>query len=112
MEKRRILAAVILTLFLSVMIGTFVEQVSAAEEGGSTDMMGGIRDGLSMDPTHLILLGDGAPTTSSREDIYKVLDQANPDRKLMVSTVGVGKGHDHVFMGKIAMEHGGFYIAH
>jgi len=37
MEKRRILAAVVLTVLLCVMLGTFAEQVSAA--GGGTDMM-------------------------------------------------------------------------
>ena len=39
MEKRRILAAMALSLFLCVLIGAFVEQVSAAAAGGDTDMM-------------------------------------------------------------------------
>ena len=83
--------------------------VSKLEAGGGTDMKGGILDALKMEPTHMIILGDGMPTSSSPQAIRDLL-MARNQGKFKVSTVGIGSGQATAFMRAIAEENGGFFI--
>ena len=83
--------------------------VSKLEAGGGTDMRGGILNALKMKPTHMIILGDGMPTSSSPEAILELL-RARNQGSFRVSTVGIGSGQATAFMKTLAQENGGVFI--
>ena len=83
--------------------------VSKLEANGGTDMRGGILDALKMDPTHLIILGDGMPTSCSPQEIIDLLNSRNQG-SFRVSTVGIGAGQATSFMRQIAQDNGGVFI--
>lgn len=87
-------------------VSLFVDRLEA---GGSTNLYSAVEAALYSNPTHIIVLTDGMPTSSTPEDILDLVAEYNPDGEIKVSTVGVGGDQARTFLSELAEDNGGSY---
>ena len=87
-------------------VSAFVERL---QEGGSTNMFQAMEAAFFQDATQIVLLTDGLPTSSSPGAILDLAQRYNADRRLTISTVGVGGDQARDFLATLAQENGGSF---
>ena len=86
--------------------------VSQLREGGSTSMKSAIAAGLDTEADDLMILTDGLPTDAAPEDILAMVSESVAQRPRRIFTVGVGDDQARDFLTRLAVDHGGEYLAY
>ena len=86
----------------------FVKQLSA---DGGTPARKALQQAFAYpDATAIFFLSDGQPTDSGPEAIVAEVRGLNAQRRLAISTIGLGGDQNERFLGALASENGGRYV--
>ncbi|MBT8496440.1 MAG: VWA domain-containing protein, partial [Deltaproteobacteria bacterium] len=87
-----------------IAVSAFVDKLNA---GGSTNMYKAVEAALYTRATHIIVLTDGLPTSSTPEAILDLVERHNASGRVRVSTVGVGADQAYEFLNALAVANQG-----
>lgn len=90
-------------------VSAFVDRL---EEGGGTNMYQAVEASLFSGATHIILLTDGLPTSSTPDEILQLVQRHNGAGEIKVSTVGVGGDQAFEFLNLLAQENNGTFASY
>jgi uncharacterized protein YegL len=81
------------------------------EANGGTPARRALEEAFNyQDATLIFFVSDGQPTDSSAGDILARVRALNAQRKVVISTVGLGADQDERFLSALAQENGGRYV--